>query len=154
MKSSIMAKGEFDIAALRKSRNAAKAKVDLVGELRTISPEIEKLKVGETVMISGVAKGEIRKTVMGITAKLSHLTSKGGDWAGKAYDVASDGDAGRVYVQRKPNVPADQVPERKKGGGGGRKPKAQTAPTPAPTGENQQEQQETSNQSARVEEHA
>lgn len=129
MKSSILKKGEFDINALRKTRAAAKSKVDLVAGLAEISPEIERLKVGETCVIEGVTKADNRKVVMSITAKLSHLCAKGGDWAGRSFDVASDSDAGKVYVQRNSNLKPEDVQERKKGGGGGRRKKADTQTT-------------------------
>lgn len=126
MKSSIIKKGEFDINALKKSRAANKAKIDLVAGIREISPEIEKLLVGETCVIEGVEAANIRKVVMQVTAKLSHLTAKGGDWAGKAFQTASNADEGKVYVQRGPNVKPENLVERKKGGGGGRKKKTET----------------------------
>lgn len=156
MKTSILKAGEFDMAALRKSRASSKAKVDLLAGLREISPEIEALKVGETAQIEGVAKADNRKVVMSITAKLSHLCSRGGDWAGRKYDVASDSDSGIVYVQRQQGVKPAEAPIRKKGGGGGRKPKAaaQTPATTANEGETQQEQTPATEAPAQVREHA
>jgi hypothetical protein len=144
MKTRVLAKGEFDINALKAARQAKTAKVDLVGELAKISPEIATLKVGETAVIEGVVKTDIRKIVMGITAKLSHLTAKGGDWAGKDFDVASDADAGIVYVQRGSNLKPEQIKERKKGGGGGRKKKTAEAPA-GNAGEEQSQEQSDDN---------
>lgn len=137
LKTNVIAKGGFDMAAHRKSRQAKTAKVDLIAGLNEISPEIAALKVGETVQLSGVEKGNIRKVVMSLTTKLSHLTAKGGEWEGKSYDVASDSDAGIVYVQRGRNLKPEEVKVRRKGGGGGRRKKAdapaQTEATPADT---------------------
>lgn len=118
----------FDMAALRKSRVQNTNKTDLVAALREISPEIEQLKVGQTVEIP-TTKVNLRKTVMQITAKLNHLTCQGGQWAGKSYDVASDSES-KVYVQRNKQLKADEIPVRKKGGGGGR-PRKNAAPAGA-----------------------
>lgn len=121
----------FDMAALRKSRSQQNTRTDLIGGLRQISPAIETLKVGQTVEIP-TDKITLRKTVMQITAKLNHLTSKGGAWAGKSFDVASNGE-NKVYVQRGKQVKPEDVKERKKGGGGGRPRKAATDTAPAVT---------------------
>jgi hypothetical protein len=124
----------FDMAALRKRRQNSNAKVDLVGELRKLSPEVEQLKVGETCSIDIPTKADLRKVVMSVTSKLSHLTSKTesgekGDFVPKQFEVASDPDALKVYVQRGHNFKDNEIPTRKRGGGGGRKPKAaNTAP--------------------------
>jgi hypothetical protein len=141
---------DFDIDALVKerARKAASGGDDLVTALGKIAPEVAELKVGETAQIdipganATEKKGNLRKTVMGITAKLSNLTAKGGDWAGRRYKVVSDGEAS-VYVQRVTGYPAGQAPERKRGGGGGRKKKTATteAQGSAPAGDNASEGQ-------------
>ena len=118
----------FDMNALRKSRQKAAAKQDNVAAIREISPEIEQLKVGETAVIEGITADNARKMVMSVTAKLRHLTAKGGEWAGKAFDTASDPDSGKLYVQRKSNVPEAEQKEIRVGRGrpkgSGNKPKA------------------------------
>lgn len=153
----ILNKGEIDLAALRKARQAKASKTDLVAGLRQVSPEIELLKNNQTASIEGVKPADIRKVVMSITAKLSHLTARGGAWAGRKYEVASDADAGIVYVQRQTGVKPEDAPIRRTGGG--RKPKSET-PAPAPTGEAQDPESEatgdtvTSGDGVSVVEHA
>jgi hypothetical protein len=93
----------FDIEALRKSRLKASQKSkrgDLLAGINQISPEIAKLKVGETAQIEcNAGKAGLRKFVMQIVAKTNHITAKGGEWEGRAYKVVSDGES-TVYVQR------------------------------------------------------
>lgn len=122
----------FDLEALRRerARNAARSGVGLVEGLREISPDIEKLKVGETAKIAIPEGTGVRKFVMGITAKLNNLTPKGGEWAGRSFDIANDG-AGHVYVQRGEDV---TPVERSRGGGGRRKASATGKTTVAESG--------------------
>lgn len=111
---------DFDFDAIRKerARKAASGGVDLETALRQISPDIEKLKVGQTAQIP-IAKGTgLRKFVMSITAKLNNLTPKGAPWEGRQFRVISDG-ADNVYVQRGEDTKNAPVRERR---GGGRKP--------------------------------
>jgi hypothetical protein len=126
----------FDLGELRRkrARQAATGGVDLVSAIDTISPDIGKLKVGETVQLTlpgknaDERKNGLRKFVMSITAKLNNLTPRGGAWEGRVFDVASDGEE-FVYVQRGPDLKGDAIPQRKRRGGG-RKPA-----TPAQAGE-------------------
>lgn len=113
----ILKNGEFDIDAFRKGRSKSSAKKDLVAELMQIAPEIKDMKVGETCVIENVKKEDMRSRVMQITAKLSHLTARGGDWAGKVYETASNADEGVIYVQRMSGTSPDKAPVRRKGGG-------------------------------------
>lgn len=123
----------FNMDDIRKkrARMAASGGVSLVDSLAAISPDIAKLNVGETVKIPNAKAGELRKTVMGITAKLSNLTCKGGDWAGRSFDVASDPTDGNgvVYVQRGEDTKAPK--ERARGRSGGRPAATAAAPAPA-----------------------
>jgi hypothetical protein len=108
----------FDMAALRaeRARNAARGSVSLVEGLKQIAPEIEKLKVGETAKLAipgfGSDENATRKFVMSITAKLTNLTVRGGDWEGYQFDVASDGQ-GSLYVQRGEDLKGKNIRERK-----------------------------------------
>lgn len=113
----ILKNGEIDLVALRKSKAKTANKTDLVAGLRQVSPEIEQLKVGQTATIENVSKANIRKVVMSVTAKLSHLTAKGAEWAGRKYETASDADAGIVYVQRQTGCKPEDAPVRRTGGG-------------------------------------
>lgn len=118
---------DFDFDAIRKerARKAASGGVDLETALRQISPDIEKLKVGQTAQIP-IAKGVgLRKFVMSITAKLNNLTPKGAPWEGRQFRVISDG-ADNVYVQRGEDTKNAPVRERR---GGGRKPASAAAST-------------------------
>lgn len=107
----------FDMEALRKERAklAASGGVNLVESLRQISPDIEKLKVGETAEIPIPAGMSIRKHVMSITAKLNNLTPKGGEWEGRQFKVASN-DA-NTYVQRGEDLPKGKAVVRARGNG-------------------------------------
>jgi len=121
----------FDIDALRRQRaaRAASGGVDLLAGINQISPDIEKLKVGETAQIN-IPKGiELRKFVMSVTAKLNNLTPKGGQWEGRTFKVASDPDNGHLYVQRGENVKEPVVRKRGNGGGRPRKAAAETSTT-------------------------
>lgn len=150
----ILKSGEFDMAALKKSRQKKATRVDLLGGLRQVSPEIEQLKVGQTAEISGVKADSIRKTVMAITAKLTHLTANGGEWAGRKYEVASDADSGKVYVQRQTGVKPEEAPVRRTGGG--RKSNAQKAAEAASNSEatNEAPESEATVPTAAIVEHA
>lgn len=111
---------DFDFDAIRKerARKAASGGIDLETALRQISPDVEKLKVGQTAQIP-IPKGEgLRKFVMSITAKLNNLTPKGAPWEGRQFKVISDGES-NVYVQRGEDTKNAPVRERR---GGGRKP--------------------------------
>jgi hypothetical protein len=111
---------DFDFDAIRKerARKAASGGVDLETALRQISPDIEKLNVGQTAQIA-IPKGTgLRKFVMSITAKLNNLTPKGAPWEGRQYKVISDGE-GYAYVQRGENTKSAPVRARR---GGGRRP--------------------------------
>lgn len=133
----IIDKGEFDIEELRKSRArkaASKTGLSKVEGLAQISPDIAKLNIGQTAKVSipGGRDG-LRKTVMGITAKLSFLTCKGGEWEGKDFKVVSDGEE-FVYVQRGPNLKGDDIKVRNptgrpKGSGKKKAPAAETVET-------------------------
>lgn len=118
----------FDMDALRKERakNAAAGGVNLVDALREISPDIEKLKPGETAEIAIPAGMSTRKHVMSITAKLSNLTPKGGEWEGRTFKTVSNGI--NTYVQRGEDLAKNKVQER--GRSNGRKPKAATTEAP------------------------
>ena len=108
---------DFDFDEIRRKRQRASAQpTDLVAGLREISPEIEKLKVGETARleIPGGQKN-LRKFIMSITAKLNNLTPQGGAWAGRQYRTISDGEK-YVYVQRGQDLKANDIPARKRGG--------------------------------------
>ncbi len=123
----------FNMDDIRKkrARMAASGGVSLVDSLAAISPDIAKLNVGDTVKIMNTVDGGLRKTVMGITAKLSNLTCKGGDWAGRSFDVASDPTDGKgaVYVQRGEDTRTPK--ERARGRSGGRPAAAAATPAPA-----------------------
>lgn len=116
----------FDLDSIRRerARKAAGSGVDLVAGLSAISPDIEKLKVGETakLQIPNYNKTdkdghpvELRSFVMSITAKLNNLTPRGGDWEGRTFKVLSDGER-YVYVQRGPDLKGGDIPERKRAG--------------------------------------
>ena len=110
---------DFDFDAIRRerTRKAATGGVDLVTSLNQISPDIEKLKVGQTAQIA-LPKGQpLRKFVMSMVAKLNNLTPKGAAWEGRQYKVISDGEA-FVYVQRGEDV--KEAPVRQRRGGGRR----------------------------------
>lgn len=134
----ILAKGEFDINALRKERArkaSNKSGMSKVDGLRQISPDIEKLNIGQTAQIPLPSKDKLRSVVMGISSKLSFLTCKGGEWEGKDFSVVSDGEE-YVYVQRGPNLKGDDIKVRQPGGrkaGVPNKPKAEeTSETETP----------------------
>lgn len=112
----------FDLDSIRKARarNAARSGVDLVTALAAISPDIEKLKVGETAKLEKPADMGLRKFVMQITAKVNNLVPKGGQWEGRQYDIVSDGES-LVYVQRGEDLKGNDIPVRARRGGG-RKP--------------------------------
>lgn len=114
---------DFDLDALRRSKARSSQKVtDLAGDLRQISPDIENLNIGQTARIEIPGKNleeksqNLRRHVMSITAKLSNLTCKGGDWEGKSFETVSDGEQ-YVYVQRGKNLKGDDIPVRRRGGG-------------------------------------
>jgi hypothetical protein len=125
---------DFDFDAIRKerARKAASGGVDLETGINQISPDIAKLKIGQTAQVEipdykntnaeGTPVG-LRKFVMSITAKLNNLTPAGAPWAGRQYKVVSDG-ARYVYVQRGPDLTAPVVRNRR---GGGRKPAGNTS---------------------------
>jgi hypothetical protein len=115
----------FDMDALRRerARKAASGGVNLVDGINQISPDIGKLKVGETAALPIPAGSTLRKFVMSITAKLNNLTPAGGDWAGRTFKVASDGET-TVYVQR--GEDGEAVVRNRRGGGKGNR-KAATA---------------------------
>jgi hypothetical protein len=116
----------FDMEALRKKRaKASGGTTDLVAALREISPDIEKLEVGETARIKVPESVKVRAHVMSITAKLSNLTPKGAPWAGRQFKVLNDGE-GSTYVQRAPDLKKADIKERKRGSGGGRPKKTET----------------------------
>ena len=154
----ILEKGAFDIEAHRKARQSKAAKTDLVSALRQISPEVEKLKVGQTAVIENVEAGKLRSVVMSITAKLSHLTARGGEWAGREYGVASDSETGTVYVQRQTGCKPEDAPIRATGGGRpkGSKNKPESAEGVEDTTEadNSEETTATTEEGAKVVEHA
>lgn len=106
----------FNLDDIRKKRARLNASngVDLLTALRAINPDIEKLNVGDTLPIKVEKRENLRKTVMQIVAKLSNLTPKGGDWAGRKYDVVSDPETLIVYVQRGED---GEPVERKRGTG-------------------------------------
>jgi hypothetical protein len=114
----------FDLDSIRKerARRAAAGGVNLVDAINQISPDIGKLKVGETAKLPIPNGMALRKFVMSITAKLNNLTVKGADWEGHTYRTVSDGES-HVYVQRGPDAKAAdiRVPNRRGGGGRGRK---------------------------------
>lgn len=126
----------FDLDSIRKARARAAASggVNLVDGINQISPEIGKLKVGETAKlpIEG-GKANLRKFVMSITAKLNNLTPKGGDWEGRQFKVVSDGEA-FVYVQRGTDLKGNAIPVRARRGGA-RKASAEKAATAVASGE-------------------
>lgn len=118
----------FDIEALRrqKARKAASGGVSLVDAINEISPDIAKLKVGETAAVA-VPKGiKLRVAVMNIVAKLNNLTPKGGEWEGRDYAVVSDGEA-TVYVQRGEDL-KEPVERKRRGPGSKAETKAEEAP--------------------------
>lgn len=114
----------FDFEELRRkrAREAASSGVNLEESLNQISPEIAKLKVGETAQLEipganeNERKGNLRKFVMSITAKLNNLTPKGGAWEGRDYAVMSDGER-YVYVQRGEDKKGKDIPVRRRAGG-------------------------------------
>lgn len=109
----------FDLDEIRRkrARMAAGSGTDLVAGLNEISPDIAKLKVGETAKIE-IPKGQtVRKFVMSITAKLNNLVPVGGQWEGRDYGVLSDSEEGVVYVQRGEDRKGDAIPTRNRGGG-------------------------------------
>jgi hypothetical protein len=110
----------FDLEALMRdrARRAAGGGVDLEAGINQISPDIAKLKIGETAQITIPNASALRKFVMSITAKLNNLTPKGGKWEGRQFKVVSDGEK-FVYVQRAPDNANPVV--RKRGNGGGRR---------------------------------
>lgn len=117
----------FDMAALRaeRARRNARGNVSLTEGLRQIAPEIEKLKVGQTAKLEipgyeADPKGSVRKYVMAITAKVSNLTVKGGEWEGRNFEIANDG-AGALYVQRGKDLKGSDIPVRNRRGGGRKK---------------------------------
>lgn len=109
----------FDIDSIRKARARKNATggVDLEAGLRQLSPDIEKLKVGETAQIEIPNDTGLRKFVMSITAKLNNLTPKNGKWEGRQFRVVSDSEK-YVYVQRAEDLKGAAIVERKRGGGG------------------------------------
>lgn len=109
---------DFDFESIRKARarRAASGGVDLATALDSISPEIGKLKAGQTAKlpVGGEAtdKNRFRKAVMAITAKVNNITVKGAPWEGRVYRVISDG-VDSVYVQRGDDLKASAIRERK-----------------------------------------
>lgn len=109
----ILNKG-FDMAALRKNRAKVKTATDLVGGIKAIAPEVMALKVGQTAQIEFPKDIAQRKFTMQVNAKLRHLTKAGGDWAGRQYDIAGDGQ--HLYVQRGADIAPEAAKVRKSGG--------------------------------------
>lgn len=107
---------DFDAIKRARARRAASGGVDLETALNQISPDIGKLKVGQTAQLDIPKDMGLRKFVMSITAKLNNITVKGQAWAGRTFRVASDGE-GHVFVQRGEDAKAPRVAQRRTGGG-------------------------------------
>lgn len=104
----------------KRARLNASGGVDLVTAINAIDPRIAELKPTETIKVASTPDN-LRKTTMGIVAKLSNLTCAGAPWAGRKFDVVSDPDDNVVYVQRGMD---GEAKERKRGRAGGRPPVA------------------------------
>jgi hypothetical protein len=106
---------DFDELRRNRARRAASGGVDLVQAIGAISPDIEKLKVGDTAQIAIPKDVTTRKFVMQITAKLNNLVPAGAPWAGRDFKVAHDGQ-GNVYVQRGEDVKTPVTRKRRQAG--------------------------------------
>lgn len=128
----ILNKG-FDLAAIRKNRAKERTATDLVGGLKEIAGEVLQLKVGQTAQLDFPKDTTQRKFTMQVNAKLRHLTKAGGDWAGRQYDVAGNGE--HLYVQRGADIPAENAKVRNTGGRKAGVPNKPKETTPAPAAE-------------------
>ena len=116
----------FNLDEIRKRRARLNASngVSLIDGINAIDSRIGELKPTETIKVAVPKDMGKRKMVMQIVAKLSNLTAKGGDWAGRKFDVVQDPQDDVVWVQRG----ADVTPKERKRGTGGGRPAASSEP--------------------------